>query len=124
MKGYSLTAKLYNDVGHIVDEQTIEFIPSDCRYHGKIEKKAEPNKRIIFCTFNTLVDTCIEMVYEEDCERWEVQGTESDTKSGEMRYINFYGSWNEDSVKICTKVNGKRVECGNHYDEYFDSWLF
>lgn len=121
MKHYRLNIKMFAEDGHIIDRQAIEFVPSDCRHKGKLIKEAAPNKRIIFCTFIALVETCIESAYEGDCSHWELQAVESDTASGQMRFIKFEGTTSEIFVR---RDDGIRTECGSKYDEYFDYWLF
>lgn len=121
MKHYSLTVELFNRNGRLVDEQNIEFIARDCKYHGAVTKSATPNKAIIFSTFKTLVETCVETVAEGGCDYWQIRGVESDTTSGRMRYVEF---WDTDTGEIYTDANGDAVECTAKYDEFFDGWLF
>lgn len=119
MKHYSITMKLFANDGQMMDRQTIEFMPSDCKHRGELIKEARPNKKMIFCTFNALVDACIERTYE-DCARWSIKATELDTASGQMRYAKFTG----DADEVFVESNGHKTECGSKYDEYFDYWLF
>ena len=123
MKHYCIEMKLFGKDGHIADNQLIEFIPADCRYQGVVLKKAAPNKRIVFSTLTSLVEACMDSVYEDECDRWEIRVTESDNEDGTRRYINFW-SWNIDARDIYTEFDGNTIECGSRYDEYFDGWLF